>query len=144
VSHREGPRDAGSPVVADDERALLTAITDERRDVVDEALHAVRAHVLGFVGQVVAALVGHDDTKSRGDERADLLPPRVPELGEAMQEHDERPVPGLDVVELHAGLDLGVGVGEGALVEGEGGVAHRLETVGRPEGAVKVLRFPGI
>src|SRR5439155_7047733 len=50
--------------------------------------------------QVVAAQVGRDDPEARRRQRRDLQPPAVPEIGEAVQQDDERPVPGLDVVQL--------------------------------------------
>src|SRR6185437_6973871 len=58
-------------------------------------------------GQVVAAHVGRDDAEARRRERLDLPPPAVPELGEAVQQDDQRPLAGLDVVQLHvAGLGV--------------------------------------
>ena len=69
--------------------------------------------------QVVAAQVGRDDAEARLHERCDLLPPAVPELREAVQQDDQRPVAGLDVVQLHV-ADLGV-----ALAKGGAGVDRR-------------------
>ena len=65
------------------------------------------ASLLGVVGrdavrlrrQVIAACIGCDDPESRRRKRFDLLPPSVPELGEAVQQNDQRPLAGLDVVQ---------------------------------------------
>src|SRR5438270_10945925 len=55
----------------------------------------------------MAAAVGCHDAEARRRERLDLPPPAVPELGEAVQQDDQRPLTGLDVVQLHV-ADLGV------------------------------------
>jgi hypothetical protein len=51
--------------------------------------------------------VRRDDAEPRFGERVDLQPPAVPELGEAVQQHDQRPLACLDVVQLHV-ADVGV------------------------------------
>ena len=66
-------------------------------------------------GQVVAAQVGRDDVEAGLGERRDLPPPPEPELREAVQEDDERPVAGLDVVQRHV-ADLGVALAKLGLV----------------------------
>jgi SAM-dependent methyltransferase len=74
------------------------------------------------VGGAVAALVRGDDPEAGLRQRRDLPPPRVPELREAVEQDDERPGPGLDVVQVHAadvgGLVLEVGGHAGTLDEG--------------------------
>src|SRR5215510_4500281 len=45
--------------------------------------------------------------ESRRRQRFDLQPPAVPELGEAVQQNDQRPVTGLDVMQPHV-ADLGI------------------------------------
>src|SRR5262249_41578075 len=45
--------------------------------------------------------VGGDDTEAGADERGNLEPPAVPELGKPMQQDDQWPAPRLDVVETH-------------------------------------------
>jgi hypothetical protein len=52
-------------------------------------------------GEVVAAHVGCDDAVAGLGELCDLQPPAEPELREAVQQDDKRPVAGLDVVQLH-------------------------------------------
>ena len=49
-------------------------------------------------------------------ERFDLEPPAVPELREAVQQEDERPLSGLDVVQLHV-ADVGVALTDVAAQE---------------------------
>ena len=99
------------------------------------------AELVGGVGgeavrlrrQVVAAQVGRDDAEARLHERRDLLPPAVPELREAVQQDDERPVAGLDVVQLHV-ADLGV-----PLAKAGAGVDRR---AGGCVGVVVVMTLP--
>jgi len=58
--------------------------------------------------QIATPQVGRDYSVARFRERRDLQPPAVPELREAVQQDDQRPVAGLDVMELHVVADLGV------------------------------------
>src|SRR5262249_47233357 len=53
--------------------------------------------------------VGSDDAEPGRRQRFDLLPPAVPELRKAVQQDDERPVSGLDVMQLYV-ADVGVAV----------------------------------
>ncbi len=57
--------------------------------------------------QVIAARVRCDDPESSRRERLDLPAPPVPELGETVQQDDQRPLAGLDVVQSLV-ADLGV------------------------------------
>jgi hypothetical protein len=57
--------------------------------------------------QVVAAHVGCDDAKTRVCEWLDLPPPAEPELGEAVQQNDQRAFTHLDVMQAHI-ADVGV------------------------------------
>ena len=56
---------------------------------------------------------GRDDAEPGFDERVDLQPPAVPELGEAVQQHDQRPLACLDVVQLHV-ANVGVALTQSA------------------------------
>ena len=42
-----------------------------------------------------------DDPETRRRERRDLFSPAEPELREAVQQNDQRPIAGLDVVQVH-------------------------------------------
>jgi hypothetical protein len=57
--------------------------------------------------EVLAARVGRDDPKTRRRQRLDLEPPTEPEVREAVQQNDQRPVTGLDVMQALI-ADLGV------------------------------------
>jgi hypothetical protein len=105
--HRDGPGDASAPVVTDQECGLGTERSDQAADVVGEQVDAVVLEVFWLRGQVDAARVGGDDPKTRPRERRNLSPPTEPELREAVQQNDQRPVTSLDVMQ---GLiaDLGI------------------------------------
>ena len=59
---------------------------------------------LRLVAEVVAPLVGDEDVKAGGGEGLDLPAPAVPELGEAMEQDEERSALGtrLDDVQMDA------------------------------------------
>ena len=105
--HRERPGGGSTPVVADHERGLGAALLDEPADVGGQLVGAVGGDAVRLGRQVVAAQVGRDDAEARCRERRDLPPPAVPELREAVQQDDQRPVAGLDVMQPHV-ADLGV------------------------------------
>jgi hypothetical protein len=105
------PREGAAPVVPDDVRAgFLLALAkpcNEARKIVEERLDAVRSDARGLVREVVAAQVGRHGAEARSRERGDLVTPRVPELGEAVEEDDERSLTLFDPVEpdpVHAAL----------------------------------------
>jgi hypothetical protein len=64
-------------------------VADEPRHVVHQLADAVVFDARGLVAQVVAAQVGRDDVETLA-ERGELVTPRVPEFGEAVQQQDER------------------------------------------------------
>jgi hypothetical protein len=93
--------------VTGQQRGLGAAFVDEIADVGGELAGVVGRDAARLGGQVVAARVGGDDAESGRRERLDLQPPAVPELGEAVQQDDQRPVTGLDVMQPHI-ADIGV------------------------------------
>ena len=107
VVHRERPGGGPTPVVADHERGLGAALLDETADVGGQLVGAVGGDAVRLGRQVVPPQVGRDDAEARCRERRDLQPPAVPELREAVQQDDQRPVAGLDVMQPHV-PDLGV------------------------------------
>ena len=107
VVHRGGPGDGSAPVVTHQQRGLGTAFVDEIADVGGQLVGVVGRDAVRPRRQVVAAHVGRDDAESRRRERLDLQPPAVPELGEAVQQNDQRPLAGLDVMQSDI-ADLGV------------------------------------
>ena len=126
VVRRQGPRDGAAPVVTDHHRGLGTELADEAADVAGELVGGVGGVAVRPRRQVVAAQVGRDDAEARLHERCDLLPPAVPELREAVQQDDQWPVAGLDVVQLHV-ADLGVALAKaGVGVRRRAGEAYRV------------------
>src|SRR5580693_613433 len=93
--------------MTDQQRALGTEFVNKPADVGGQLVGVVGGDAVRFRGQVVATCVGCDDVESRRRERLDLLPPAVPELGEAVQQDDQRPVAGFDVMQPLV-ADLGV------------------------------------
>jgi hypothetical protein len=102
--------------VTDDHRGVGAELVDEAANVVGQLVGRVRREAVRLRRQVVAAQIGRDDAEARLHERGDLLPPAVPELREAVQQNNEWPVAGLDVVQHHV-ADLGVAL---AKVGGDG------------------------
>jgi hypothetical protein len=93
------------------QRRLGPAFVDETTDVGGQFVGVVGLDAVRLRGQVVAAHVGGDDPESRRRERLDLQSPAVPELGEAVQQDDQRPIAGLDVMQPLV-ADLGVAITE--------------------------------
>lgn len=89
VQVRRRPGDHAAPVVPDDHRALAAERRDQRLDVAGERAEVVRP---ARAGAAVAAQVGRDGAVAGRRERRQLVAPRPAELGEAVQEQDERPV----------------------------------------------------
>ena len=96
-----------APVVTDQPRGLGTEFSDQAADVGGEQVDGVGLEALRLRRQVVATRVGRDHPKARRRERLDLQPPTEPELREAVQQDDQRPLAGLDVVQVHV-ADVGV------------------------------------
>ncbi len=83
----------------------------EHPDYVGHQLaHHVRLLRLRAIGFAVAALVGRDCAKAGVGQRAQLMAPRVPQLGKAVAEHDRVSRPGLNQMHPDAvGVDELVG-----------------------------------
>ena len=97
--HRGGPGDASAPVVTDQVRGLGTERADETANVGGEQIDAVSLESFRLRRQVVPTRVGGDHPKARRRERLDLQPPTEPELGEPVQQDEQRTIAGLDVVQ---------------------------------------------
>ena len=81
------PGDRAAPVVTDDYRPLAAERRDQRCCVVDERPQVVRPLQLGLP---VATQIGGDRSIPGGGEGGQLVLPRAPELGEAVQAEHER------------------------------------------------------
>ena len=66
---------------------------DRVRDVRD---HPIRLHLSGTARAAIPADIDRDGTEPRRGERRELVPPRPPPLGKAVDQQHERPVPELD------------------------------------------------
>ena len=125
MGHRGGPGDAAAPVVPGQQRGLGAAFVDETGDVAGQLVDVVGMDAVWLGGQVVAAQVGGDDPESRRRQRCDLPPPAIPELGEAVQQHDQRPLTSLHVMQPLV-ADLGITLTKFAACLVLGGAHRRL------------------
>jgi hypothetical protein len=112
--HRQEPGDRAAPVVPHDDRAGFAQVADDGGDVGHEQLHVVGFFSRGLVAEVVPAQIDRGDAKPGGGQRPHLLAPRVPEVREPVEHDDERALPELRVVDLHAAA-VGVAVRDPAL-----------------------------
>jgi hypothetical protein len=80
----------------------VVKVTDGLRAIIEKAgggrerSKGVSFDRLWTIGFAIAALVGRDRAKASVSERADLMAPRVPELGKAVAQHDWETTAGLD------------------------------------------------
>jgi hypothetical protein len=86
------PGDDAAPVVADQGHPLAPERVGEADHVGDEGVKTVSPNTLGLAAAMVASPVGSGDAEARGRQRPDLPAPAEGELGEAVQEDDERAV----------------------------------------------------
>jgi hypothetical protein len=91
MQRRDRPADQAAPVVADDVRPRLAQSSDQAGDVTGEGPQVVAAR--GLVGVAVAAQVDRDGAVAAVGEPGELVTPRPPELGEAVEQDDERAAP---------------------------------------------------
>lgn len=97
--HRRVPGDGRAPVVTDDRRCLGTEGRHETDVVGNQANHAIVVDRQRLRRAAVAAHVdGHGAVPGRG-ERGDLVSPRVPRLGKAMDEQHQRAGTGFDAMD---------------------------------------------
>ena len=85
-------------------------------EIPDEVQLRVLVDALGRIGLPVAALVGRDHVVTGVAERAELMAPGVPALGEPVAQHHGRAVSGAGLGEVHADA---VGVHEPLADEGK-------------------------
>ena len=88
VQRGDRPADHAAPAVADDPGRGFAECADQAGDVTGERPQVVAAR--GLVRVAVAAQVHGDGVEARVREGGQLATPGPPELGEAVQEHDER------------------------------------------------------
>jgi hypothetical protein len=83
---RHLPGDDAAPVVSDHDRLLDAERVEQAGEIADQMVNRVCVHRLRSVGVAIAALVRRNGVKSGLRQRPQLMPPRVPELGEAVTE----------------------------------------------------------
>jgi hypothetical protein len=138
VVHGGRPGDRSAPVVTDQPRGLRTKVFDQAANVGGEQVDSVGLEALWLRRQVVATRVGGDHAKTRRREGRDLQPPAKPELWEAVQQNDQRPIPGLDVMQVHV-THLGVTLPKlDPDVREQAGGGHRHTSLGGDVGASRM------
>ena len=90
VEARHRPHRRPAPVVAAEEGPLDVEGVKQPHEVGAQVGNGVAGDVLGPVGQPVAAHIGRDGPQPRRRIRAQLVAPRVRQLGEAVDEHDRQ------------------------------------------------------
>ena len=108
--HGHVPRHRAAPIVAHHDGSRRFLRGHHRGDIRHQQRHGVLLHALGLVALVVAAHVQRGDAKAIR-QRRHLVPPRVPEVRKAVQEHRQRRVlwPGHGIVDANA-VAVGVAV----------------------------------
>ena len=126
------PGDRRSPVVAGDDRLVLTERVHQRDDVAGQVQDGVLADAgvrpARCAGAAVAALIRSHRVIASGGERGELMPPGVPALREAVQQQDERTLPRLGDVHVQA-AGLHVTMGNLGHVRGRLGHGRRIALV---------------
>ena len=106
LSHGEHPGHEASPVVTRHGGRFVTGIANHGRDIADQKVVRVVVHALRFVAAVVPALVDrHDLIVLR--QGLDMVAPEIPEVGKAVDHHDERTLTEGHVVDPQA-IVLGI------------------------------------
>src|SRR5215813_4180046 len=86
------PRDCRSPIVSSEMEVVATQSASDVDNIGNKVADGVVHDVRRFAAEVVSTLVGSDDAKARFCQGADLLAPRVPELGKAVQQDHQQTV----------------------------------------------------
>ena len=93
--------------MADDHGGRLAKRLDHADAVAGQVDDAVGLDLLGRFGRPIAPDVDGGRPVTGGGEGHELVPPRVPRLGEAVDEQDEGPLAHLGHVDAHAvGIDI--------------------------------------
>ncbi len=95
-----GPRHRGTPVVSDQMHLLRTAGVDQRADIADQFGDAVVAATGRAGARRVAPLVGRQTAVALRGQAVDDGVPAVVVLGEAVQQHHDRPVGGPGIADI--------------------------------------------
>ncbi len=99
IEHPGQPGHRAAPVVPCDDARPFADLRDHAGDVFGELGKAIGIDRARLRRIVVPAQIDGDDMEAGRGQRRNLIPIRIPELGEAVQEHDQRSLPGLDIVD---------------------------------------------
>src|SRR3972149_3193873 len=98
VLYRQAQRHRAAPIMRHDHPRPRAKVVDELTQVLNQMFRAIFFYVGRFIGKIVAAHIERDGAVRAG-EFLELISPRVPEFGEAMDEQNDRAVAGSDVVQ---------------------------------------------
>jgi hypothetical protein len=103
------PGKAGARIVPNEHRPFFAECVHEAEDIGKLVAQAVALNILGCVRLADSTQVGRDGVVAGCGQCRELVAPRVPHLGKAMDHHHQRPVARLgDVHADPVGLDLPV------------------------------------
>lgn len=91
--------DHPTPIVPDEDRALRSDNVNQADDVFCKKFYPALVNTCRLGREVGTSKVRRHDVKSCGRQSRDLKAPQGPEILESMQQQDDRPGPGLDVME---------------------------------------------
>ena len=77
--------DHHAPVVSQDDRLFCARCVDERRGIIDQVLDRIAPHPFGLVGLAETAQVRCPGPVAEGGQQRELMAPRVPDLGKAVE-----------------------------------------------------------
>ncbi|MCY1418466.1 hypothetical protein D9M71_340270 [compost metagenome] len=86
----------------DDDRGLFAQSRHQTHHVADGLTHVIGFDGIRSVRLAKAALIGNDNSIAGFDQRHDLAPPHVPEVGKAVQQNDQRALALIDVMQADA------------------------------------------
>ena len=123
--HGQIPGNHPAPVMADDGGAIRAQRLDQALHIPCQEVQPVLARALGLVGEVIAPQVRRHDPVPRFGQRRQLVAPGIPVLRKSVQQHDQRALAILHVMQSHA-IDGGVTV-QGGLhgIHGQGWLIFR-------------------
>src|SRR5947209_15406447 len=87
IAHSKDPCQHSTPIMSYDDRLLLAQTPYQPFDIMQKGRYII---ALGrFVRVIVATQIRSNDSIAVLSEERYLMPPRIPELGEAMQANDQ-------------------------------------------------------
>ena len=116
MQQRALPGDERAPVVADHHRGLGLVVVEQAGEVAADVVDLVVLDLRRRVAAAEAAQVGRHRAVARRRERRELMPPRVPRLRPAVEQHHQRTLAALgDAQRDLADVDAAQSVAEDGL-----------------------------